>query len=55
MKSGLPKPRLLVCLLAMMGAAALSGIASAAGHSLVTRDRDFAEVASTVGLVLETY
>src|SRR6266536_2487333 len=30
MKSGLPKPRLLVCLLAMMGAAALSGIASAA-------------------------
>ena len=33
----------------------IAGIASAAGHSLVTRDRDFAEVASTVGLVLETY
>src|SRR5438477_10723836 len=30
MKSGLPKPRLLVCLLTVMGAAILSGIASAA-------------------------
>ena len=32
-----------------------AGIALAGGHSLVTRDTDFADIASVTGLVVESY
>lgn len=32
-----------------------AGIALAGGHSLVTRDKDFADVSSVTGLVVESY
>jgi len=32
-----------------------AGIALAGGHSLVTRDLDFREIAEVTGLVLESY
>jgi predicted nucleic acid-binding protein len=33
----------------------IAGIAAAGGHSLVTRDRDFEDIAAVVGLALESY
>jgi len=33
----------------------IAGIAAAGGHSLVTRDRDFEDIAGVVGLSLESY
>ena len=33
----------------------IAGVAAAAGHTLVTRDRDFQDIAEAVGLVLEGY
>ena len=33
----------------------IGGVAASGGHALVTRDRDFENIAPTVGLVLESY
>lgn len=33
----------------------IAGVAAAAGHTLVTRDHDFQDIAQAVGLVLEGY
>ncbi|OGS51305.1 MAG: hypothetical protein A3K65_02790 [Euryarchaeota archaeon RBG_16_68_12] len=33
----------------------IAGVAAAGGHTLVTRDRDFQDIAETVGLVREAY
>jgi len=33
----------------------IAGVAAAGGHALVTRDRDFLDIAEAVGLIVETY
>ena len=33
----------------------IAGVAAAAGHTLVSRDDDFRDIAQAVGLVLESY
>jgi len=33
----------------------IAGVAAAGGHTLVTRDRDFQDIAQAVGLVVESY
>ena len=33
----------------------IAGVEAAGGHALVTRDRDFLDIAEAVGLIVETY